>query len=57
MSDRIKGKGLREFLAEDSSLTNKMTYEEFQNKKAAPDNSDDDIDKVYRTYRTLTEKL
>lgn len=57
MSDRKRGKGLREFLAEDTSLMEKITFEEFQNNKTAPDNSDADIEEVYRTYLELTENL
>ena len=60
MSDiRIKPaiKGLQDFLAEDVSLTDQISYEEFQAKKAAPNNSDNEIAEVYQTYRTAVEKL
>ncbi|MDE6664442.1 MAG: hypothetical protein K2K46_14045 [Lachnospiraceae bacterium] len=56
MGGSIDGKGLYDFLAEDAGLTDKITVEEFQNKKAVPNNSDDEIDKVYKTYCTLLEK-
>lgn len=55
MSKNIKG--LQEFLKEDVSLTEKISYEEFEEKKAAPGNSDDGISEAYRTYRAELEKL
>ena len=55
MSNKIKG--LKEFLTEDASLTEKLTYEEFQEKKAAPGNSDDGIYEAYEAYCTALEKM
>lgn len=57
MMKKYKTKGLQEFLAEDSSLTEQMTYAEFQDKKAAPNNTDDAIAEVYKAYRAALEKL
>lgn len=57
MGERIEGKGLRSFLEDDASLTEKMTNEDFQNKKAVPNNSDYEIEEVYQTYCTLLEKM
>lgn len=60
MSDTMKNrqmKGLQDFLTEDESLAEKMTYTDYENKKSAPDNSDRGIREVYETYRTLLEKL
>lgn len=45
-------KGLQEFLKEDKSLTECMDYEEFESKKAAPNNSDDRIMDAYQAYCT-----
>jgi len=53
-------KGLQQFLDEDASLKEKFTYEEFMNKKSAPDNSDVTIDEAYRVYcakRTELENI
>lgn len=60
MSDTIKKieiKGLRDFLAEDASLAEEITFADYQNKKSAPDNSDREIREVYENYRALLEKL
>lgn len=60
MNDTTKNrqmKGLQEFLAEDESLAEKMTFADYQNKKSAPGNSDRGIREVYETYRTILEKL
>lgn len=54
---KLEVKGLQDFLAEDESLAEKMTYADYQNKKSAPDNSDRGISEVYETYCTLLEKL
>lgn len=53
----VKTKGLSDFLSEDKSLTDTFSYEEFCEKKAAPNNSDDILEDVYRAYRTALEKL
>lgn len=60
MNDTMKNyktKRLQEFLAEDPSLTEQMTYADFQDKKAAPNNTDDAIAEVYKAYREVLEKL
>lgn len=48
-------KGLYGFLRDDESLMEKITFEEFQNRKPGADNSDETIEKVYREYCRLTE--
>ncbi len=50
-------KGLKQFLDEDTSLTEQMTHEDFENKKAAPNNSDKKLEEVYQTYCTVLENL
>lgn len=50
-------KNLQKFLAEDRSLTEKMTYEQFQSKETAPNNSDDAIDAAYKGYCDALKKL
>lgn len=55
--EKNKTKGLQEFLAEDSSLMERMTYAEFQSKKAAPDNTDDPLPDVYKAYCDALENL
>ena len=57
MMKNNKTKGLQDFLTEDASLTEKVTYEEFQNRKAAPNNTDDMIAEAYKAYRDALEKL
>lgn len=60
MSDSMKKceiKGLQDFLAEDRSLAEEMSYADYQDKKSAPDNSDRGIKEVYETYCALLEKL
>lgn len=54
---KYKTKGLQEFLAEDTSLTEQVTYAEFQNKKAAPNNTNDRISEAYKAYCTALERL
>lgn len=55
--ETVKRKGLQDFLNEDSSLTEKITYEEFLDKKLAPNNSDDPIEEVYWDYRRIIDSL
>ena len=45
-----------DFIAEDGSLTTKITYEEFKNKEAAPDNSDDEIREAFEAYCTILNR-
>ena len=50
----IKPKGLKEFLAEDKSLTTRMTYEEFTN--SVQSGFDDiGIEEAYETYKRVLE--
>lgn len=50
-------KGLEQFLEEDPSLRESISYTEFENKKAAPNNSDKKLAVVYQTYCDVVEKL
>lgn len=47
----IKPKGLQDFLNEDPSLTEKITYEEFENGQKAINMKDDGIAEAYESYR------
>lgn len=49
-------KGLQGFLADDMSLTERVTHEQFLEKKTAPNNSDDELGEVYKVYRAAVEK-
>ena len=53
----IEFKGLDDFLLEDSSLTEKMSLEEFNKNGSAPDNSDETIEAAYRSYRSFVDKF
>lgn len=57
MIRKSAGKGLNDFLEDDISLKEMITHEEFKEKKAVPDNSDEEIAKVYETYCALVEKI
>lgn len=52
----IKPKNLQDFLDDDKSLTEKITYEEFQ-KRNIQENSDDNVDDVYKAYRNAINTL
>lgn len=52
----MKTKGLNEYLKDSPSLTQKITYEEFQNSIISCDDLDDGVEEVYETYRNLIEK-
>lgn len=54
--EKLKAKGIMDFIAEDGSLTTKITYEEFKNKEAAPDNSDDEIKEAFEAYCTILNR-
>lgn len=43
-------KGLKQIFEEDKSLREKITYNEFIQKKIVPQNSDEPIDDVYENY-------
>lgn len=52
----IKPKSIQDFLDEDPSLTEKITYEEFIEKKAASkDNEEISIEEAYDSYRRVLE--
>lgn len=50
-------KGLQDYLAEDASLMEEITYEEFENKKVAPGNSDKSISEAYQVYQKYCANL
>ena len=54
--EKLKTKGIMDFIAEDGSLSTKITYEEFKNKKAAPNNSDDGIKEAFEAYCTILNR-
>lgn len=51
----IKPKGLQDILSENKSLTEEITYDEFQ--RGIKQNLDDGIDDAYKTYRELLKEL
>ena len=52
----IKQKGFQDYLNDDPSLTEKITYEEFMNKKATPkDNEEISIEDAYDSYCRVLE--
>ncbi len=57
MEEVKKRKQLQDFLKEDKSLLEKISYEEYLAKKSAPNNSDEPLDKTYRKYREIIEGL
>ena len=46
----MKIKGLEGYLQDDADLSRKITYQEYQRKKAAPGNSDYQIEEAYAEY-------
>lgn len=52
----VKPKGLGDFLAEDKSLTEKMTLQELEGGKAC-DRSDVSIEEAYDSYKRVLETL
>ena len=51
----IKSKGLQDFLNEDLSLIEKITYEEFENGQKVINIKDDEIAEAYDVYRKVLE--
>ena len=49
----IKPKGLEEILEENSTLTQKITYEEYEEGKTVPKNSDITIEAAYANYQKI----
>ena len=43
----IKQKGFKNYLSDDSSLTEKITYEEFKNSQKTTEQINDTVDEVY----------
>ena len=54
---KVKRKGFRDFLADDSSLKVMVDLDEFENKKIAPGNSDDKVSEVYSNYINIIQQL
>lgn len=53
----VKPKSYLDFIAEDESLTKKITLEEFENNEFAPENSDETVEEAYAAYKRVMEKL
>ncbi|MDE7253656.1 MAG: hypothetical protein K2O32_12030 [Acetatifactor sp.] len=49
----IKPKGLAEILAENQSLTQKYTYDDYEAGMTVPQNSDETIAEAYENYRKV----
>ena len=54
---KFEPKGCMDFIAEDETLSIKMTTEEYENNKFAPANSDESLSKAYMTYKKVMESL
>lgn len=48
-------KGLQELLKEDSSLLNKITYEEYTDRRSIEDY--DDLENAYEAYKEVLQQL
>lgn len=53
----MKSKGLKEYLEDDPSLTQKITYEEFQNSIISCADLDDGVEDAYKTYKQVIENM
>ena len=53
----VERKGLKDFLKDDPSLTKKISYEEYKNKKSTPNNSDEKLEKAYKDYKRIVKAL
>lgn len=53
MQEAVKSKGLKEILEENPSLLRKITYEEYADGKAVPQNSDESIESAYANYKKV----
>lgn len=53
----IKPKSCMDFIAEDESLSKKMTAEEYENNEFAPKNSDESLGEAYATYKKVMAEL
>lgn len=54
---KIKPKSCMDFIAEDESLSKKMTAEEYENNEFAPKNSDESLGEAYAAYKKVMEEL
>ena len=53
----IKPKGLQDYLNDDPSLTEKITYEEFINSQKTTGIKDDGVEEAYNSYLKVLENL
>ena len=53
----MKGKTLEDFLSDDISLREEISYQDFLEKKSAPNNSDVRIRDAYDGYCSALEKI
>ncbi len=49
----VRPKGLKEILAENKTLSQKITYEEYEAGKTIPKNSDETIEAAYANYQKV----
>ncbi len=49
----LRPKGLKEILAENKTLSQKITYEEYEAGKTVPKNTDKPIETVYANYQKV----
>lgn len=49
-------KSLQEFLEDDPGLKEKITYDEYAEKRLSPENTDDKLEDAYAGYRAFVEK-
>lgn len=52
----MKIKGLEDYLQDDADLMKKITYQEYQKKKAAPRNTDHPIEEAFEEYCALLSR-
>lgn len=53
----IKPKGLQDYLNDDPSLTEKVTYEEFINSQKSTSKKDDVVEEAYNSYLKILDTL
>lgn len=54
---KFEPKSCMDFIAEDESLSKKMTAEEYENNEFAPKNSDESLGEAYAVYKKVIEEL
>lgn len=54
---KFEPKSCMDFIAEDESLSVKMTAEEYENNEFAPANSDESLSEAYAAYKRVMEGL